>query len=124
MIYRSYHQTINGLRAYHQTLKTIVTWLVSMESIAAIKSAESVMKANYNLAVFERWLGRKLDEINNPIVVIIKSEEKKKLKKERKAQTNLTYQMISVIFRLFTNLLWTNLNKKCKIVYVIRICMK
>ena len=28
---------------------------------------------------------------------------------------------ISVIFRVFTNLLRTNLNKKCKIVYVIRI---
>ena len=31
---------------------------------------------------------------------------------------------ISVIFRLFTNLLRTNLNKKCKIVYVIRIVIK
>ena len=29
-----------------------------------------------------------------------------------------------VIFRLFTNLLRTNLNKKCKIVYVIRIVIK
>ena len=28
---------------------------------------------------------------------------------------------ISVIFRLFTNLLQTNLKKKCKIVYAIRI---
>ena len=27
----------------------------------------------------------------------------------------------SVIFRLFTNLLQTNLNKKCKKIYVIRI---
>ena len=31
---------------------------------------------------------------------------------------------ILVIFRLFTNLLRTNLNKKCKIVYVIRIVIK
>ena len=31
---------------------------------------------------------------------------------------------ISVIFRLFTNLLRTNLNKKCKIVYVIKIVIK
>ena len=31
---------------------------------------------------------------------------------------------ISVIFRLFTNLLRTNLNKKCKIVYVIRMVIK
>ena len=30
-------------------------------------------------------------------------------------------QIISVIFRLFTNLLWTNLNQKCKNVYVIGI---
>ena len=28
---------------------------------------------------------------------------------------------ILVIFRLFANLLWTNLNKKCKNVYVIKI---
>ena len=31
---------------------------------------------------------------------------------------------ISVIFRLLTDLLRTNLNKKCKIVYVIRIVIK
>ena len=31
---------------------------------------------------------------------------------------------ISVIFRLFTNLLWINLNKMSKIVYVIRIVIK
>ena len=31
---------------------------------------------------------------------------------------------ILAIFRLFTNLLLTNLNKKCKIVYVIRIVIK
>ena len=31
---------------------------------------------------------------------------------------------ILVIFRLFTNLLQTNLSKKCKIVYVIRIVIK
>ena len=31
---------------------------------------------------------------------------------------------ISIIFRLFTNLLRTNLNKKCKTVYVIRIVIK
>ena len=31
---------------------------------------------------------------------------------------------ISVIFRLFTNLLRTNLNKQCKVVYLIRIIIK
>ena len=89
----------NGLRAYHQMLKATVTWLVSMGYNAAIKSAESVTKAvvrlpkymrskfyrnfeeklydetEYNLEVFEKWPGSKLDEIYNPIAVIIESEE-------------------------------------------------
>ena len=103
----------NVLRAYHQTLKATVTWLVSMGYNAAIKSAESVTKAvvtlpkymrskfyrnfegklydetEYNLEVFEKWPGSKLDEIYNPIAVIIESKEKKKLKKKFK---NLAYQ--------------------------------
>ena len=29
-----------------------------------------------------------------------------------------------VIFQLFTNLLWTSLNRKCKIVFVIKIVIK
>ena len=99
----------NDLRAYHQTLKATVTWLVSMGYNAAIKSTESVTKVvvrlskymrckfyrdfegklydetEYNFEVFERWLGSKLDEIYYPIAVIIESEEKKKLKREQKS---------------------------------------
>ena len=36
----------------------------------------------------------------------------------------LNLKITSVIFRLFTNLLRTNLNKRCKNVYVIRIVIK
>ena len=78
-----------------------MTWLVSMGYNAAIKSTESATKAvvrlpkyirskfyrdfegklydetEYNLEVFERWLGSELDEIYDPIAAIIESEEKK-----------------------------------------------
>ena len=46
-------------------------------------------ETEYNLEVFEKWPGSKLDEIYNPIAVIIESKEKKKLKKKFK---NLAYQ--------------------------------
>ena len=92
----------NGLRTYYQTLKATVAWLVSMGYNVAIKSTESVTKSvvrlpkymgskfyrdferklydetEYNLEVFERWLGSKLNEIYNPIAVIIESEKKEK----------------------------------------------
>ena len=85
----------NGLCAYHQTLKVTVTWLLSMGYNTALKSTESVTKAavrlpkymkskfcrdfegklydetECNLEVFKRWLGSKLDEIYNPLAVII-----------------------------------------------------
>ena len=41
-------------------------------------------ESEYNLEVFARWLGRKLDKIYIPIVVIIESEERNKFKKEPK----------------------------------------
>ena len=44
----------NGLRVYNQTLKAIVTWLVSMGYNAAIKSTESVMKAVVRLPKYMR----------------------------------------------------------------------
>ena len=44
----------NGLHAYHQILKTTVTWLVSMRYNAAIKSTESVMKAVVRLPKYMR----------------------------------------------------------------------
>ena len=97
----------NGLRMFHQKLKTTVTWLNSMEYKAAINSTENVTKAvmrlpkymrskfyrdfegklysesDYNLEIFERWLGNKLDEIYNPIAAIIESEEKKRTTREQ-----------------------------------------
>ena len=44
----------NGLRAYHQTLKAAITWLVSMGYNAAIKSTESVTKAVVRLPKYMR----------------------------------------------------------------------
>ena len=43
-----------GLRVYHQTLKAIVTWLVSMGYNVATKSTESVMRAVVRLLKYMR----------------------------------------------------------------------
>ena len=92
-----------------------------MVSFHGIKSTESVTKVvdypsiwkvssiltleerlynetEYNLEVFQRWLGSKLDEIYNPVAVIIESEEKKTLKKEQKSsnKSNLTKRRICI----------------------------
>ena len=115
----------NGLRVYHQTLEVTVMRLVSMGCNAAIKSTEGITKAvhrlpkymkskfqrdfeeklygetKYNLQVFERWLGSKLDEIYNPKAVIIKSEEKKKLKKEQKSSNNCNLPKDGYVYRTF-----------------------
>ena len=92
----------------------------------AIKSTESVTKAvvrlpkymrskfyrdfegklddetEYNLEVFERWLGSKLDEIYNPIAVIIESEEKKKLKKEQKSSNKSNIPKDGCVYQTFS----------------------
>ena len=93
---------------------------------AAIRSTESVTKAvvrlpkymgskfyrdfegklddetEYNLEVFERWLGSKLDEIYNPIAVIIESEEKKKLKKEQKSSNKSNIPKDRCVYQTFS----------------------
>ena len=93
---------------------------------AAIKSIESVSKAivklpkymrgkfyrdfegklynetEYNLEIFVKWLGSKLDEIYNPIAVIIESEERKKLKKEQESSNKSNLPKDSYIYRKFS----------------------
>ena len=59
-------------------------------------------ETEYNLDVFERWLGSKLDEIYNPIVVIIESEEKKKLKKEQKSSNKSNLPNDGYVYRTFS----------------------
>ena len=99
---------------------------------AAIKPAENVTKAvfrlpkymgskfyrdfeeklydetEYNLEVFEIWLGSKLDEIYNATAVIIESEEKKKLKKEQKSSNKPNIPKVGYIYRTLS------LNKNSK----------
>ena len=58
-------------------------------------------ETQYNLEVSERRLGSKLDEIYNPIAVVIESEEKKKLKRNRKVETNFTYQTTDMYIKHF-----------------------
>ena len=59
-------------------------------------------ETEYNLEVFERWLGSKLDEINIPIAVIIESEEKKKLKKEQKSSNKSNLPKDGYVYRTFS----------------------
>ena len=89
-----------GLRAFHQQLKSVITWLNSMGDTSAINSIENTTKAisrlpryprskfyrdfkdaklnnqSLNLTTFEIWLGNKVAELFNPISTIINHQEK------------------------------------------------
>ena len=91
-----------GLRAFHQQLKSVITWLNSMGDTSAINSIENTTKAitrlpryirskfyrdfkdaklnnqSLNLTKFEIWLGNKVTELFNPISAIINHQEKQK----------------------------------------------
>ena len=91
-----------GLRAFHQQLKFVITWLNSMGDTFAINSIENATKAitkllrylrskfyrdfkdaklnnqSLNLTKFEIWLGNKVAELFNPISAIIEHQEKRK----------------------------------------------
>ena len=92
-----------GLRAFHQQLKSVITWLNSMGDTSAINSIENTTKAitrlprylrskfyrdfkdaklnnqSLNLTKFEIWkLGNKVAQLFNPISAIINHQEKQK----------------------------------------------
>ena len=91
-----------GLRAFHQQLKSVITWLNSMGDTSAINSIENTTKAitrlstylrskfysdfkdaklnnqSLNLTKVETWLGNKVAELFNPISAIISHQEKQK----------------------------------------------
>ena len=91
-----------GLRAFHQQLKSIITWLNSMGDTSAINSIENTTKAitrfprflrskfysdfkdakwnnqSLNLTKFNTWLGNKVAELFNSISAIINHQEKQK----------------------------------------------
>ena len=91
-----------GLRAFHQQLKSVITWLNSMGDTSAINSIENTTKAiariprylrskffrdfkdaklnnqSLNLTTFEIWLGNKVAELFNPISAIIDHQEKQR----------------------------------------------
>ena len=91
-----------GLRAFHQQLKSVITWLNSMGDISAINSIENTTKAitrlprflkfkffrdfkdaklnnqSLNLTTSEIWLGNKVAQLFNPISAIIDHQEKQK----------------------------------------------
>ena len=91
-----------GLRAFHQQLKSVITWLNSMGDTSAINSIENTTKAitrlpryirskfyrdfkdaklnnqSLNLTKFEIWPGNKVTERFNPISAIIKHQKKQK----------------------------------------------
>ena len=91
-----------GLRAFHQQLKSVITWLNSMGDTSAINSIENTTKAitrlprflrfksfrdfkdaklnnqSLNLTTSEIWLGNKVAQLFNPISAIIDHQEKQK----------------------------------------------
>ena len=91
-----------GLRAFHQQLKSVITWLNSMGDISAINWIENTTKAitrlprflkfkffrdfkdaklnnqSLNLTTSEIWLGNKVAQLFNPISAIIDHQEKQK----------------------------------------------
>ena len=91
-----------GLRAFHQQLTSVITWLNSMGDISAINSIENTPKAitrfprflrskfyrdfkdakwnnqSLNLTKFATWLGNKIAELFNSISAIINHQKKKK----------------------------------------------
>ena len=96
------HDDQNSLRNYHQKLKSIVTWLKTMGYDEALKSVENVIEAvmglpkylrqtfyrnfkiisynekEINLEILENWLGERIYDMNNPLVLIVETEIKKK----------------------------------------------
>ena len=90
------------LRAFHQQLKSVITWLNSLSNTSAINSIENTTKAitrlprylrcksysdfkdaklnnqSLNLTKFKIWLGNKVAEFFNPISSIINHQEKQK----------------------------------------------
>ena len=109
------HDDQNSLRNYHQKLKSIVTRLKTMGYDEALKSVEKVIEAvmglpkylrqkfyrnfkiiNYNekeinLEILENWLGERIYDMNNPLVLTVKTEIKKK------QQANKDYQKITMV---------------------------
>ena len=91
-----------GLRAFHQQLKSVITWLNSMGDTSAINSIENTPKAitrfprflrskfyrdfkdakwnnqSLNLTKFSTWLGNKVAELFNSISAIINHQKKTK----------------------------------------------
>ena len=83
-----------GLKQFHQQLKTVITWLTSMEYFSSINSTNNVTKAmmrlpknlrtsyykrsddanfnenNINLISLERWLANKIHSSLNPIATL------------------------------------------------------
>ena len=83
-----------GLKQFHQQLKTVITWLTSMEYFSSINSTDNVTKAmmhlpknlhtsyykrsddadfnenNIDLISFERWLANKIHSSLNPIATL------------------------------------------------------
>ena len=95
------HDDQNSLRNYHQKLKTIVAWLKTMGYDGPLKSVKNVTKAvmrltkylrqkfyrdfkiiNYNeremnIEMFENWLGERIYDMNNPLVLMSKPRLKR-----------------------------------------------
>ena len=91
-----------GLRAFHQQLKSVITWLNSIGDTSSINSIENTTKTitrlprylrpkfyrdfkdaklnnqSLNLTTFENWLANKVAELFNPISTIIDHQEKQK----------------------------------------------
>ena len=91
-----------GLRAFHQQLKSVITWLNSIGDTSSINSIENTTKTitrlprylrskfyrdfkdaklnnqSLNLTTFEIWTGNKVAELFNPISTIIDHQEKQK----------------------------------------------
>ena len=91
-----------GLRAFHQQLKSVITWLNSIGDTSSINSIENTTKTitrlprylrskfyrdfkdaklnnqSLNLTTFEIWLANKVAELFNPISTIIDHQEKQK----------------------------------------------
>ena len=89
-----------GLRSFHQQIKQLITWLVSIDNISFADSTENISKtvirlpknlrprfhkdieentlSDYHIKfkAFKIWLGKKIDKFFNPISAIIENQEK------------------------------------------------
>ena len=107
------HNDHQGLRCYYQQLKGTLTWLQSMGYDAVLRSIDNVTKAimrlpkqlrskfyidmketcydetTINLLVFEKWLGKKINETFNPLASIIENEVKIKYPKYANGRQNM-----------------------------------